>query len=493
LHQVALSDPLYPGSVERASSLNAVVLIAYYFPPDGSAGVYRPLRFVRQLLLRGWLPAVVTVETDAHPRPDPQLLQMVPPEVEIVRVEERDVWKRIQARRENLTKAQLSNADPQQATLVLRSHQLPVRRLVRRIVRAVEGAVYYPDPARFWIRPAVSATVAVCKVKRPAAIVATGGPWSAFLVAQRASQQTGVPYVLDFRDSWTLTQNDDFEKWRPRWAARRDRRLLRRLFADARSIVFRYRTEAECYVRAYPGALDPAKIHLVPNGYEGAIAPFQKTRSERCTVLYTGTLTQYRYETLLEAVALLRDRHPSDAAQLRLLFVGEGGVELARDAAQRRLDDIVETRGAVPAHEVDRLQREAHALLLLGVKPFRGYELVGSKVFGYLKAARPIVGILPRDETRAVLETVRVPTIADIDNPAAIVATLRQLLHAWSEHRLDDLLPDRDACAQYSAERQVQSFVRALEGLPALTPFEPGAVDIPDSLKAAIGPSGWIN
>src|SRR6185436_5541635 len=111
----------------------------------------------------------------------------------------------------------------------------------------------------------------------------------------------------------------------------------------------------------------------------------------------------------------------------------------------------------------DRLQREAHALLLLGVRPFRGYELVGSKVFNYLKAARPIVGILPDDETRHVLRAAGVSTLADIDSPSQILATLRQLLDAWSRGSLGALLPDREACAAFSSEHQVDSLVRALE------------------------------
>ena len=473
--------------------MNAVVMIAYYFPPDGSAGVYRPLRFVRQLPRRGWVPSVVTLDTDAHPRPDPRLLDLVPPEVDIARVSNRDVWGRIQSQRERMTREQLRTANPQQVAHVRRSEQLPVRRWVRRMVRSLEGTLYYPDPARFWIRPAVSATVAMVRAKQAVVILATGGPWSSFIVARRASQQTGVPYVLDFRDSWTLTCNEDFERWRPRWAARQDRRLLGQLFADAQSIIFRYQAEAECYCRAYRHALDPAKIHLIPNGYEGAIEPFHAASAGCCRVVYTGTLTQYRYDTLLDALAILRDRHPAEASKLRLIFAGEGGDDLKDNAARRGLGQMVDTRGPVPAHEVERLQREAHALLLLGVRPFRGYELVGSKVFGYLKAARPIVGILPRDETRNVLHAVGVPTIADIDRPAEIVAAFEQLVHAWSEQRLAELLPDRDACTEFSAERQVHSFVRALAGSPPLTPFLPGRVDIPDSLKTAIDAQGWIH
>jgi hypothetical protein len=470
----------------------AVVMVAYYFPPDGSAGVYRPLRFVRQLAWRGWRPTVVTLDAESHARPDPRLLTLVPAEVEIVRVSERDIWKRIQSRREQGTRAQLRTGGAVQAARLRRAHQRPLRSLARRIVRRVEATVYYPDPARFWIRPAVSASVGVCRSKRPEAILATGGPWSAFLVAHETSRRTGVPYVLDFRDSWTLTCNDDFERWRPGWAARRDRRVLGSLLAGARAVIFRYQTEAECYWRAYPRGLDPARMHVIPNGYEGEVAPFQVAPGDRCTVLYTGTLTQYRYDTLLEAVARLRAAFPSEAARLRLLFVGEGGADLQAEVARRGLDDVVETRGPVPADEVARLQADAHALLLLGVTPFRGHELVGSKVFGYLKAARPIVGVLSPDETRNVLRAVQVTTVAGIDAPGEIVATLRRVLHAWTDGRLADLLPDAAACAQYSSEHQADAFVRALEGKPPVSPFVPGNAEIPDSLKSIIGASGWI-
>ena len=61
----------------------------------------------------------------------------------------------------------------------------------------------------------------MCRQKRPKVLLVTGGPWSSFLVAHRAFQRTGVPYVLDFRDSWTLTRNEDFEALRPRWASAR--------------------------------------------------------------------------------------------------------------------------------------------------------------------------------------------------------------------------------------------------------------------------------
>ena len=65
--------------------------------------------------------------------------------------------------------------------------------------------------------------------------------------------------------------------------------------------------------------------------------------------------------------------------------------------------------------EVARLQREAHALLMLERRPSHtGYELLaGAKLFGYLKAGKPILGFVPHGEAERVLRDVGVSTIAE--------------------------------------------------------------------------------
>jgi hypothetical protein len=474
-------------------SVNGVVLVAYYFPPHGSAGVFRPLRFVRGLSARGWRAFVVTMGGARYERYDPGLLGAVPSNVEVSRVKDRDLWKWIQAKRAARIDAQLAQSPREEATKIERTHQRPWRRSARGIVRRMEGLVYYPDPARFWIRPAVAATVAVCQRHRPRAILVTGGPWSAFMAAREASKRTGVPYVLDFRDSWTLTCNDEFEATRPRWAVRHDRELLDTLFQDAQAVIFRYESEAQSYWQAYTGIRDTDKIHIIPNGYDGSVGEFHAQPADRCTILYTGTVVPYRTDTFFDAVATLKKRHPADATRLRIVFVGEGTEQVQEIAAARDLADIVVTSGPVPSAEVNRLQKDCHALLLLGVKEYQGYELCGSKVFGYLKAARPIVGVLPSDESKRVLDRVGVSTVANIDDPTDIIGVLRHLVGCWSTGSLASLLPNRDACVEFSSVHQVDLVERALHGLPPDVPFVPGRVAIPDSLKGIIGSDGWLN
>jgi hypothetical protein len=266
------------------------------------------------------------------------------------------------------------------------------------------------------------------------------------------------------------------------------------LLAGARAVTFRYHAEAECYRRAYPGALDPARVHIIPNGFEGRIREFDVPKGDRCVIVHTGTMDSYRYDTLLEALGALRQSDPSSAAQLRFVFVGEALDGLSRQAAKLGLDRLVRVAGPVTYEGAAKLHRGAHALLILGRPSFmRGHELfAGAKLFGYLKAGRPILGVLPADETRRILRNVDVATIADVDSVPEIVATLRRLVTAWSTGSLAALLPNRQACLAYSAERQTAALVRALEGRTAEDPFIPGAVDIPSSLRRDLEDGrGW--
>jgi hypothetical protein len=225
---------------------------------------------------------------------------------------------------------------------------------------------------------------------------------------------------------------------------------------------------AECYVRAFPGALDRKKIHIIPNGFEGAVESFVHVTGARCKVLYAGNLNSYRYDTLLEGLVWLKRKDPERVKQLQLLFVGEGLQELADRVADLDILDLVEIAPPVSHAEIRRLQQEAHALLVLGRDSGRkGHELVaGAKLFGYLQAGRPIIGIVPDDETRRILGQVGNSLIADAESPTEVVAIFEKVIDAWSKGTLESLVPNRAACEAYSSSQQISALVAALDGEP---------------------------
>ena len=173
-----------------------------------------------------------------------------------------------------------------------------------------------------------------------------------------------------------------------------------RLLKCAQAVTFRYHSEAECYWRAYPGALDAARIHTIPNGFEGTVEKYNVPKGNLFRILYAGTLESYRYDSLLERFECIKLQDPDKAAVLHISFVGEESESLFDQARLDGVADLIEISGPKSHHEITRLQSEAHGLLILGrPSTMKGYELfAGAKLFGYLKAGRPIIGILPPDE-----------------------------------------------------------------------------------------------
>ena len=462
----------------------SVLMISYFFPPEGNAAVYRPLRFLKELVKKGWRATVVCCEPYHYERYDSELLSQVPGNTEIVRVKGQDPWLAFQTWRGARIEHKLAHSSSEEARQVVAGHHAPWRSKLRETVRIAEAWVYRPDSAMPWIRPAVAQIRQACRRSRPNVIWATIGPLSSGVAAYRASLATEIPYVLDFRDPWGLEYYTE-EVRRPAWAKKVDRLIICRMFERAQAVVFLFKSIAECYVRAFPEALDRAKIHIIPNGFEGAVETFVHVPGARCKVLYAGNLYSYRYDTLLEGLVRLKRKDPERAKQLQLLFVGEGLQELADRVADLDILDLVEIAPSVSHAEIRRLQQEAHALLVLGRPPGRkGHELVaGAKLFGYLQAGRPIIGIVPDDETRRILGQVGSSMIADADSPIEVVAVFERVIDAWSRGTLDSLVPNRAACEAYSSSQQISALVAALDGAPPEKGMAAGSAIVPPSLQ----------
>jgi glycosyltransferase involved in cell wall biosynthesis len=463
-----------------------IIMVAHDFPPEGNAGAYRPLRFVRHLLVHKWMPTVVSAIPSQYERYDPELLASIPGNVEVIRIRYCDMWQALQSWRSKRTPVTLSH-DEQKVDGLTANRQRSLRPRLREIVRTIEAWWYHPDMASPWLKPAVEATTQVSIRKRASVIWATAGPVTSFYVASLASRRTNIPYVLDFRDSWTITYNA-FEARRPLWATRRDRRRMSELLRGAQAVIFRYHAEAECFWHAYAGALEASRIHIIPNGYESPIDDAMPPTGDKCTILYAGTLSDYRYDTLLEALTVLKLTSPHRAKYLRFSFVGEGMDVIGKAAERLNLTDVIETGGRKSHAEIRSLERRSHALLILG-RPatMKGYELfAGAKLFGYLKAGRPIVGVLPEDETRNILHRLGVSTVADVDSVLEITAVLCSVLDKWSMGTLSSIVPDPKACQAFSSDHQTAALVRALEAVPPEKPFIPGAQSIPPSLRPDI-------
>ena len=135
-----------------------------------------------------------------------------------------------------------------------------------------------------------------------------------------------------------------------------------RLFEKAQSVIFRYHAEAECYWRVYKNALDPAKVHIIPNGFEGKVDGV-RAASEPADAKF---FTRERFPIidmirLLQALVCLRESSPELANRLHLPFVGEGAEAVAKDAAALDVAHMITVQGPTSHDEVNKLTKQSHS------------------------------------------------------------------------------------------------------------------------------------
>ncbi|MBK8499439.1 MAG: hypothetical protein IPL52_11650 [Flavobacteriales bacterium] len=204
--------------------MKRVLIITYYWPPNGGAGVQRWLKMSKYLPQFGWQPVVYTPSNPGY-HPDAALLAEVPPIVEVI---ERPIagalflwYKRLTGRKAD-EKVHLG---------------LPQRRKKKSwrddLAVWVRGNAFVPDARVWWVNPSVRFLERYLREHPVDAIVSTGPPHSMHLIALGLKKRfPALRWIADWRDPWT---NIDFypQLKLTAWADRKHHRLERAVIAAA--------------------------------------------------------------------------------------------------------------------------------------------------------------------------------------------------------------------------------------------------------------------
>ena len=355
-------------------SARRLLFIAHTFPPSGSGGVQRPLKFVKFLTRLGWQVTVVTTQAtlfrDLHGMHDPTLLDEVPATTEVVRIPSDEGGER----------------PPRRLGIP------GIDRLRSEVWRFRQG----PDLCGSWCERSYARFAAVPHRSDWSVILATGNPFSSFLLARKLARRLRLPYVLDFRDPW-YTGNPSAR----RSPLSRARRWERTVIQDCAWAVFvteeMRRRCAEAYSR------HAERLSVIENGVD-LEEPWRREPvaldRERFEVVYTGTLPRYRSPGgFLRGFRLACDRSPEFARRSRFVVAGKFGFADA-DVAENRalveqlgLSEWVIELGYRPHADVVRMQRSAGALLsLVGM----GTLAASGKSYEYVAAGRPVLAFQSR-------------------------------------------------------------------------------------------------
>ena len=426
--------------------MKKILIISYYWPPSGGAGVQRWLKFTKYLPEFGIQPVVLTVDPAqaSYAQRDESLLAEVHPATEVHysdTFELYNVYLRLTGKKE-IPYGGFANTGKES--------------MVQRLAKAVRGNFFLPDPRRGWNRHAFRKAVELIRQHGIETVVTTSPPHSTQLIGLKLKQKLGICWVADMRDPWTDIYYYN-ELYHSLPARRLDRAMEQKVLSHADRVI----TVSQDMKRIFTEKLSPAaaaKITVIPNGYDEddfAQPAAQAGDSGQFIISYTGTISEaYHMDGFLTAVAALPEEQQS---KIRLRFVGQVPPSIVARLKQALPLVTLELVGYV-----DHLKSVAYLLassmqLLIIPKVENNKGIVTGKFFEYLASGKPVLAIGPRegDLDRMIGET-KCGQLFDYDEAESMQRFIGQWMAGETRQK------GRNQASAYSRRGLTQSLVEKL-------------------------------
>lgn len=426
--------------MQHTFSMKKVLILTYYWPPAGGAGVQRWLKFVKYLRRFGWEPVVYTVLNGEMPVVDPSLQKDVPEGITVLKQpiwEPYTLYKRfIGRKKEDRINAAFLNENRKTG-------------LAEKISIWLRGNFFIPDARRFWIRPSISYLKQYLRDNGITHVISSGPPHSMHLIALGLkADQPSLRWLADFRDPWTNI--DFYEKLMlTRAADRKHHRLEREVLLKADVVLSIGESMSLEFIGMYKdaGGLDTGKFHVITNGFDSDDLPREAvTRDAKFSLAHIGTLVKDRNpETLWTALAQLVKEQPAFAADLEIKLVGKLDIFVKDRIEAHGLSGYVRKIDYLPHNEVVREQACSKALLLLVNNTRNAKGILTGKVFEYMASRVPILAIGPPDgDLSAILRATRTGVICGFDD----LEGLKQSILDYYNGKVPE--PSENEVARYS-------------------------------------------
>ena len=410
---------VFPLKILALPAMKRVLLITYYWPPSGGAGVQRVLKLVKYLRDFGWEPIVYTAQDAAYPIVDDTLLEDVPAEQKVWKGkiwEPYEVYKRFtgQGKKEKVYSGFMNEDDSLSFT--------------QKLSIWIRGNFFIPDARRFWIRPATKDILSRLASQKVDAIISSGPPHTVHMIARNVARKTGLPWVADFRDPWT---NIDFydQLMLSNWADRRHRRMEASVIRECT----RLNTVTWTWQREFQ-EMGKSEVSVITNGFDHEDFPSEAPAPEPGFVFnYIGFLNDDRNNPLLwEAFGDLVRELPEMREVLTFRFVGKADHVVFRNLEEQGLLDLAERIDYVPhATALSFLTKARHLILLINdVRNAMGH--IPGKTYEYLGSRRPILCIGPPESDAArVIRECEAGEVCGFEDKEAMKDVIRSWYKAY--------------------------------------------------------------
>ena len=352
--------------------MKKVLVITYYWPPSGGAGVQRWVKFIKYFKNQNIDPYIISVDPDfaSYPVIDKSLINDIP--------ENTNVY---------LTKTN----EPYSIYKKINNNQTPYAgfanegrpNFLQKIARFVRGNFFIPDSRKGWNDFAYKKAVKVLEKENIDTVITTSPPHSTQLVGLKLKETLNIKWIADLRDPWT-----DIYYYKSmlhtKWAKRKDLNYEKGVIEKSDKIVVVSDSIKQLLINK-SNLIQESKIHVIPNGFDEEDFSVSSTnKNNKFLLSYVGTITKdYPLDSIKKSITNLN---------INLEFTGK-----ADHPTKHLLNEIAGFNNHVKHKESINLLLASDMLLLVIPKIANNKGILTGKLFEYLGARKPILCIGPTD------------------------------------------------------------------------------------------------
>ncbi len=421
-----------------------ILIITYYWPPSGGAGVQRWLKLSKYLSRLGVDVHVLTVDEEyaSYMQLDHSLSKDIEAGVKVTKTKSFEPinWYARLVGKKNVPTAGFSNVDNNKWS--------------QKMVNFLRTNLFIPDPRKYWKKYAVSAATKIITEQGIDVVVTTSPPHSTQLIGLELKRKLGVKWVADFRDPWTDIYYYN-EIGHTSYSRRKDAECEKEVLLECDIALSVAQGQKETFVRK-DKSIAENKIHVIPNGYDpDDFARLVKRKSNEFVICYTGTMSE-----IYNPLSFFKILNEMSSTSIKVRLVGMVAPSIKEKINSLNLSiDYIDT---VPHDQINQIQLDADLLLLVIPDTPNAEVIIPGKIFEYLATRNPILGIGPEDGASGEI-------LSDVGAGRMIDRTNEFELKKYLEVQLSDksnFSVDLDKAKKYSRENQSSTVLKYLKSIP---------------------------
>ncbi|RLC53227.1 MAG: hypothetical protein DRH79_03930 [Candidatus Cloacimonadota bacterium] len=420
--------------------MKKVLVIVYYWPPSGGAGVQRWLKFVKYLPQFDWQPTVITTSNGDYPAIDESLLKEVPEDIKVIRTKTPTFGKWFsKAGEQSAPYGSLETSEEDS--------------FFRRFAIWCRLNLTVPDARVVWNKYALQAAFEEMRKFKYDLIITSGPPHSTHLIGRKLKNIFNVKWLVDFRDPWTKI--DYLEKVN-RFALTKkiDEKLEQKIINQCDRIISINKSILK-------GLKAINKGIIIPNGFDPAdFTEIEKKKTKKFQINYFGNITAERDPSIvLKAVNQIYSQFPD----IQINIWGNVSDEVKADLISLDENKFVKFHNYIPHDKMMRRMVNSSLLLLLINNVPNNLGILTGKIYEYLGAKVPVLGVGPIEgEAAKILNETRSGKMCDYSDQKAISEFISWQYSMWKKDEKPTASGEID---QYDRVHLTKNLAEVLESL----------------------------